>query len=111
MMTGSAWPNDQRAATEVPRNSGHPRLRRPFSTSFTTVRDTPLARANRDWDQPSCSRRARTDPANSPADPRPRSPAESGGGAGGNSLTCTNAAAAHSLTQTIDVPSPNCRGN
>ncbi len=24
MMTGSAWPNDQRAATEVPRNSGHP---------------------------------------------------------------------------------------
>jgi len=24
MMTWSAWPNDQRAATEVPRNSGHP---------------------------------------------------------------------------------------
>ncbi len=24
MMTGSAWPNDQQAATEVPRNSGHP---------------------------------------------------------------------------------------
>ncbi len=26
MMTGSAWPNDQRAATEVPRNSGHPHV-------------------------------------------------------------------------------------
>ncbi len=25
MMTWSAWPNDQQAATEVPRNSGHPR--------------------------------------------------------------------------------------
>jgi len=24
MMTWSAWPDDQRAATEVPRNSGHP---------------------------------------------------------------------------------------
>jgi len=27
MMTWSAWPDDQRAATEVPRNSGHPRHR------------------------------------------------------------------------------------
>jgi len=28
MMTWSAWPDDQRAATEVPRNSGHPRIGR-----------------------------------------------------------------------------------
>ncbi len=86
-------------------------LRRPFSTSFTTVRDTPLVRANWDCDQPSCSRRARTDPANSPADPRPGSPAEFGGRAGGISLTCTNLAAARSPAQAIDVPSSNCRAN
>jgi len=86
-------------------------LRRPFSTSFTTVRETPLARANRDCDQPSCSRRARTDPPNSPAAPEPRSPVDSGRSGGLRPLTCTNPATARSPAQSSDLPSPNCRAN
>jgi len=44
MMTWSAWPNDQRAATEVPRNSGHPPVIRRERYRFSYGRKWHLAR-------------------------------------------------------------------